>query len=157
MSNKKDLPKVVVIHNRRLLLMSYLDTLDNIGFQVKGFSSAKEALAYLSQRERSDIEVVLVHKDIYETKEGIEYGDIIDLCHNVDENIRLGIVSGEHPHGSDEVTKLGADLYFKPADINEDWVIEQLEKGYCTTEELSRRGQAVILREEFNSEGRNRF
>jgi hypothetical protein len=119
MSADKTLPKVLVIHNRKLFLWSYRDKLGEAGFIVKTIGLGMEAKEFLNGPNMIiQYEVVIIHKDIHEDNGGVYLQEIVELLHKLSEATRIGVVSGEYPNGSNEVKSVGADFYFMPEDID---------------------------------------
>jgi len=114
-----------------------------LGYTMTVCTSAREGLSAIARSK--DIDVVIVHKDIGEkNNEGVNVDMIAEALRKKEELARLGIVSGEFPHGRSHVLNLGADFYFPTTlPVENPWILEQLAAGLVSPSELKQRGERV--------------
>ena len=114
---------------------------------TRGIATAREALEIIKGGVR-EIDCVVIHKDLGERSgEGSGLVDqVVKAIHEAAPTVRIGIVSGEYPHGKEHVLKLGADFYMSTNHVqySRDWLVEQMTLGPVLPQEMILRGREII-------------
>lgn len=118
-------------------------------FEVEALTSPRACLER-AQQGLGDVDAVIIHKDLgahtrdrREWSPGVTAERVINAIHEEAPHVRVGIASGEYPHGKKEVLSMGADLYCGHEDMIEDWFLDQLRRGSVSPGEQAKRGKTI--------------
>lgn len=141
------LGKVLLVHDQEYFAPTIAKSLRLFHkINAEAAQTALEAVQIL--RDRGDeFDVVIVHKDLgqYSGEPDNSSSRVIDLVHEINSAIRVGIVSGEFPDGRSHVLSLGADFYLITTGIRDEWTVEQIKKGPAALDEIASRGKSVEM------------
>lgn len=134
---------ILFLHDDDDFAFTRAEYYERLGHRVTVCTSARESLSKIASSR--DIDVVIIHKDIGEAKnEGVGVDTIVEKLREKEDLARLGIISGEFPHGKSHVLNLEADFYFPTTLPPEDsWLLQQLDAGLVSPSELELRGREV--------------
>ncbi len=142
---EEDKINVLVLHDRSEWPEVYVEHLNRVGLHANLLQDPVECLGRVKQG-LGGVDVVLLHKDLgrhWLKKTNITSDMVIEAIHEENPFVRVGIVSGEYPHGKKHVLKMEADFYLGALNIYEQWTLDQLRKGIVSPEEQVRRGKTV--------------
>ncbi len=106
--------------------------------------TARTSLEMVSH-EMNDFDAAIIHKDLGLGVEPIDSNQVVVRIHESSPHVRIGIISGEFPHGKDYVIDaLQADFYLEP-NTSLDWCEQQLVRGPVLPKEMSKRGKSVEM------------
>ncbi len=148
MGNVKN-PKALFIHDvGGGFAEAFSESFTHMGIATKYFTLFSTAMRFIDSPAIRQIESVILHKDLGQySGEGDGLSDIIVAkLHEINPLIRIGIGSGEYPHGTKHVLALGVDFYFSTNDIRYDkeWIVEQMKLGYVSQNDIELRGEKVL-------------
>lgn len=141
---------ILVFHDRNDWPKTFVENLVEIhGFKASLVQKPSECLNRV-RRGLSNVDVIILHKDLgqhvpEEWGSGITPDLIARSIHEEAEHVRLIVVSGEYPDGTKHVLEMKADGYCNALDVGENWMIQQLNKGSVTRQEIESRGRRIEM------------
>jgi len=135
---------VVLFMDRGETGESFFQHLERRGVNVELCLTVEESLKR-ARRGFGDIDVVFLHKDLGEPTQEWGAGDHIAamIRENNGKHARLVVISGEYPDGKGHVLRMGADAYGSYLDLNTDFPMDQIRRGWVLPDEQQRRGETV--------------
>lgn len=141
---------ILVFHDRTDWPKPFVEGLrDTHDFNASLFQKPSDCLKRIKQG-LNDVDVIILHKDLgqhvpEEWDSGITPDLIARSIHEEAEHVRLIVVSGEYPDGTKHVLEMGADGYCNALDVGGNWMIQQLNKGSVSLQEIESRGSRVEM------------